>query len=317
MSDSYPQPAGEVLRRATQALRLAGCQTPRLDAEVLLCHVAGTTRETLLAHPELALEPGTVRAYREAVERRRRGCPVAYITGGREFMGLEFEVGPGVLVPRPETELLVSVAVDRARALGMAPGRGLTLADVGTGSGAVAVTLCRLLPGCRVYALDTSPQALATAERNAARLGVGENIVFYRGDLLSALSGEPGLALDGVVANLPYVRDDEWSFLPTEVRDYEPKESLTGGPDGLDLFRRLALQLPAFLGSPAFVCLEAGPGQAQAVGGLLWGTGQFRDVFAERDLAGVERVVWATRPGPGEVVPAGEGHNRHRRKLYP
>ncbi len=315
--------AGEALRRAAAFLRRAGFRTPRLDAEVLLGHVTGFSREALLAHPERTLTSEQASAFGDLVARRLDRCPVAYLVGHKEFMSLDFLVEPGVLIPRPETELLVEVAVglgrrradEEAGRRGAAPpeadGRPI-LADVGTGSGAVAVTLARLLPGATIYATDVSKAALDVARRNAARLAGGAgvraaSIEFRRGDLLDALAGEsPRPSLDGVVANLPYVPDDDWQRLERNVRDFEPPESLRGGPDGLDLIRRLAAQLPAYLARGGFVCLEVGPGQAAAVSAIVLATGLFGGegpatrprLLVHRDLAGIERVVSATNSAP-------------------
>jgi len=294
-----PANAGQALRWAADRLRRAGCDTPRLDTEVLLAHVTDRRREALLAHPEQILTPDEAVRFRDVVARRGARCPVAYLTGRREFLSLEFEVGPGVLIPRPETELLVEVAVSLAgRGPGLRlAGRGLCLADVGTGSGAVALALARLLPGAAILATDISAAALAWAARNAARLlpeGPPHRVTFHPGDLLEALEViDPRPVLDGVVANLPYVSEADWAGLPSDVRDYEPVAGLLGGPDGLDLFRRLAAQLPDYLAPHGFVCLEVGLGQASAVRSLLEATGLFAATAAHRDLAGHERVVSA------------------------
>lgn len=306
---------GVALRRTTALLREAGFRTPRLDAEVLLGHVTGFPRELLLAHPEQTLTPEQVASFEGLVARRLVRCPVAYLVGRKEFMSLDFEVGPGVLIPRPETELLVEVASDLAlqrladrgtgagaagRTSAVPAQRDLVLADVGTGSGAVAVSLARLVPEVLIYATDLFEQALACAGRNAGRLlGDAGRVLFRCGDLLAGLGSEHPL-LDGVVANLPYVPDVVWESLEPNVRDYEPPQSLRGGPDGLDLFRRLAGQLPAYLAPGAFVALEVGPEQAPAVAALLVGTGLFdhHDVSVHRDLAGAERVVAATSARP-------------------
>jgi len=309
---------GFALREAARALRRAGCDTPRLDAEVLLARVTGLDRAALLAHPERELSPAELESFRACVARRRRREPLAYILGRREFLSLDFEVRPGVLVPRPETELLVEVAADLARrrlealSAQLDTGTGgpaarlphrLDLADVGTGSGAVAVGLARLVPQAVVWATDIFETALEVARRNADRLAPGR-VRLRRGDLLSALdSEEPRPLLDGIVANLPYVADGEWPLLPPEVREYEPRESLVGGRDGLDLVRRLADQLPGYLAPGGFVCLEVAPGQVGRTEDILLRTGLFRRTRVHRDLAGRGRVVAAVQ----EDNPAGGG----------
>jgi len=285
--------AERALREAANLLRRAGVDTPRLDAEILLCQTAGLRRESLLAHPEELLPAEVLRAYRRAVSLRAERRPLAYITGRREFYSLDFEVGPGVLVPRPETELLVDVAVSLARTL---PGAEPFLADVGTGCGAVAVALACLLPRCRVAAGDISNRALDYARRNVLAHGLEDRVELQRGDLLEAVSpdsGGGGRLFDGVVANLPYIPDRDWDALPPEVRGFEPPESLLGGPDGLGFVRRLARQLPDRLAPGGFVCLEVGPGQASPAGDILRATGLFDAITHYRDLAGRERVVAA------------------------
>jgi len=228
-------------------------------------------------------------AYERVVALRSGRCPVAYITGRREFMSFVLEVTPAVLIPRPETELLVEVAasVASAREGGKAPP---ILAEVGTGSGAVAIALARLLPGFRIIATDISAEALAVAERNVTRMGLGDRIELRQGDLLEP--ADPA-TLNGVVANLPYVTEADWERLPPGVRDFEPPQSLLGGPDGLAAFRRLAAQLPQHLAPGGFVALEVGTGQAGPVGDILLETGLFPRVERHRDLAGHERVVCA------------------------
>jgi release factor glutamine methyltransferase len=300
--------AGDLLRRAAVLLRRAGCETPRLDAEVLLTKVAGRTREDLLAHPDIPLTSAQASSFHDLIARRERHCPVAYLTGRREFMSLEFEVAPGVLIPRPETELLVEVAAGLVKA-GRRAGNSApsVLADVGTGSGIIAVTLGRMLPDASIFALDCSSTALAIARRNAERLGVGTQIAFRRGNLLAALAGErPRPVLDGVVANLPYVPDADWAGLPPDVRDYEPPESLRGGVDGLDLYRRLVAELPTYLAPGGFACLEIDGRQSREIQALLVASGLFRGdaPTVHYDLAGRARVVSVshqrcTAPPPG------------------
>lgn len=289
---------------AVQVLGEAGCDTPRLDAEVLLAHVTGRGRAYLLAHPEARLEPAQAARFAGLVARRRQHCPVAYLTGRREFRSLDFTVGPGVLVPRPETELLVDVAIgliDRGR------GRGRdrwVIADVATGSGAVAIALAVSLGGSvRVHATDISPAALGYAARNVALHGLFDQVELHQGDLLEALPS--AVRLDGIVANLPYVAAGGWDDLPLDVRRWEPRESLIGGPDGLELYRRLAAQMPARLSADGFVALEVGAGQASEVAGVLRSTGRFGAVEVHADLGGIVRVV-AGIPAPTQDKNTGQ-----------
>lgn len=278
-----PSPeAGVTARRALAAgaarLRRAGVSTPRLDAEVLLAHVLGTERAALLAHGERGLG-GRAGAWELALERREAREPVAHITGTRGFRRLELNVDGRVLVPRPETELLVEVAIDAAPA-------GGRVCDVGTGSGAVALALADERPDLLLVAVDSSEEALRVARANARRLRL--EVRFAAGDLLRAVEGP----LDAVVANLPYVPDGDLDALAPEISRHEPRAALAGGPDGLALIRRLVTQ--AAEREVGLLALEVGAGQAGEVATLLREGGWPR-VAAHRDLAGIERVVAGRR----------------------
>lgn len=249
-----------------------------LDAHVLLAAALGVTRAHLLGYPEQVLTDAQVERFDGWVARHAAGEPVAYILGRRGFYDLEFEVTPDVLIPRPETELLLE------QALAFAAGQpGLTAVDVGTGSGALAVTFAAHAPDATVYAVDISPAALAVAGRNAARNGVADRVTFLEGDLLSPLI-ERGVRVDLVMANLPYIAADEARAL--EVSRYEPMLALDGGPDGLDLVRRLLAQLPNAANPGALVLLEIGAGQGAATLALTGGRGTLH-----QDYAGLDRIV--------------------------
>jgi len=271
---------GGALDAATDALRAAGVEDPRLDAEVLLAEAAGVQRAALVAGPEAELPPPAGRRFGEMVRRRLRREPVAYILGRRGFRNLELAVDRRVLVPRPETELLVELALER---------RPRTVLDVGTGSGAIALAVADELPGCAVVATDTSAEALAVARANAERLGLADRTRFLPGSLPDADQVPEG-GFDLLLANLPYVAERDWPALQPEVTQWEPREALQAGPDGLDAYRTLLRSVRSTSAELGAVGLEVGEGQAGAVAELVRGAG-FGSVEVRRDLAGIERLV--------------------------
>lgn len=277
----------ETLDRGRARLAAAGVGSAALDALVLLEHAAGLGRAAVLARGREALDGAAAAAYERLLGERERRVPLAYVTGEREFWSLRLRVDRRVLVPRPETETLVESALELLRP-------GARFADVGTGSGAVAVALARELgPGAYV-ATDRSAGALSVARANAEAHGVARSIEFLEGDLLAPLAGRPQ-ALDGIVSNLPYIPTAEVAGLEPEVRDHEPRAALDGGADGLEVIGRLVGAAPALLRRGGWLLLEIGSGQAGAVGRLLARSGAFDQVTTRRDLAGVERVVGARR----------------------
>jgi len=257
------------LRTAEARLALSGCDTPRLDAELLLAQALGVERERLYLEPERELDVAAAAQFIRHLERREHREPVAYILGRRAFRRLELAVDRRVLVPRPETELLVEVA------LGAVSSPGAHVHDVGTGSGAVALALKDERPDLLVTASDASEPALAVARANAARLCLDVELV--PGRHLPAAAGRPDL----VVANLPYVRDDEWASLAPEIRRHERADALLGGgDDGLDAIRGLAAVVPA----ATWLALEHAPAQAAAVRALLAGGRSFRGLDGGEDV---------------------------------
>ena len=289
---SVPQPsAGDptqlptvyrLLATATAELRAAGMESPRLDAEVLLAHVLGVERPYLLAHGEDVLPASARAAFAALIARRARGEPVAYLTGYRGWYDLMLRVGPAVLVPRPETEGLLE------RALAWARERGVThVADAGTGAGALAIALARALPGATVYASDISAEALAVARENAVAAGAPASIVFLQGDLLAPLPGR----VDLIVANLPYLGEDEYAGLPRDVRCYEPRQALVGGPQGHELLARLLATAPDHLQEGGAIMAELGPPQAPAAATAARATFPTARIHLERDYAGLLRYL--------------------------
>ena len=285
---------GDALGAATDALLAAGVPDGRFDAEVLLAAASGRGRASLIADPSGPLPPAVTRLYGEWVRRRLRREPVAYIVGTKGFRRIELAVDRRVLVPRPETELLVEVALERA------PGRVL---DVGTGSGAIALALADELPAATIVATDTSPAALTVARGNAERLGLADRVHFEAGTV------PEGRSFDLVLANLPYVAERDWAGLEPEVTEWEPREALLAGEDGLDAYRELLAPMdpgpaeclrPTFSDAPealagaAAVAVEIGEGQALEVAELMRDAG-FGEVTVREDLAGIERVVVGER----------------------
>jgi release factor glutamine methyltransferase len=273
--------------RLAQALGL-GRRDALAEAELLLARALGIGKARLAAHPELAAEGRRHPRYLEYLERRLAGEPVAYILGEREFYGLGFRVTPDVLIPRPETELLVELALARIGA-----DRPLRLLDIGTGSGCIAVTLAHLRPHARVIATDTSAAGLEVARSNARRHGA-DNIEFLQGDAFAPVLGEP---FDVIVSNPPYVAQGDPHLFQGDLR-FEPKQALTSGADGLDLMRALVAQAPAQLEAGGWLLLEHGHDQDEAVRALMAAAG-LASVFTERDLAGLPRVSGARRAGSG------------------
>jgi release factor glutamine methyltransferase len=261
----------EALDSAVDALRAAGVEDPRLDTELLLAEATGWSRAALVADPGVEVPPAAARRFGEMVRRRLRREPVAYILGRKGFRGIELAVDSRVLIPRPETELLVELALE------VQPDRVL---DVGTGSGAIALAVADELPGCEVTATDTSPGALEVARANAERLGLSDRVRFLEGTL------PEGEGFDLILANLPYVAERDWPALQPEVTQWEPREALLAGPDGLDAYRAL-LQMQRSGG----LAVEVGEGQAPQVVSLMRDAG-FGEIETRRDLAGIERVVF-------------------------
>jgi release factor glutamine methyltransferase len=303
---------GELLREGTERLAAAGSETARLDAELLLGHAVGAGRTAVVAHPESPVGADAARLYRDHLERRAAGEPVAYLRGIKEFYGLAFETDSRALIPRPETEKLVDLARDEAirRLASVARPEGarhLRVVDVGTGSGAIAValavTLRRLdaLDDVAILAVDISPDALGLAKENAVGHAVADRVSFAEADLVPADGGP----FDLVLANLPYVRRDAIASLPVAA-SFEPVIALDGGTDGLELIARLVERLPVALAADAVALLEIGADQGDAIVELVESRlGRGWRCTVEHDLAGLPRVARIGRvaevPGAGSA----------------
>jgi release factor glutamine methyltransferase len=287
------QTIGAALRQAIRCLERHGVSEPRAAAEVLLSDLLETTRPRLYLDAACPLSTNQQAAYIGRLQRRLRGEPVQYITGKQEFWSLEFAVSPHVLIPRPESEVLVEQGVRLAQEWCIThPHARLAILDVGTGSGNLAVSLAHTLPQAHVWAVDRAYEALQVARQNAQRLGVAERLHWVCSDLVTALQGgKRCFAL--CVANLPYVTMTEWHCLPREIKDYEPSGALCGGQDGLELIRRLIAASAGILAPGGVVLLEVGWQQATAVQETIRQQGHFSSIGIYHDLAGIERVVWA------------------------
>jgi len=286
---------GSLARAGAERLRTATwVEDPRLEAEILLAWVLGVKRL------ELALEPGkpvseeAAVAFAEAITRRLAGEPVQYITGEAAFREIELRVDRRVLIPRPETEILVGEVLKWAAARAEASGRRLTAADIGTGSGAIALGLLKEGPFERVVATDVSAEALEVARENAARLGLEAGLELRQGALFAPLRAE---RFDVVVSNPPYVADADRSALPPDVRDWEPAGALFAGPTGLEVLAALIEGAPRHIEPGGLLALEIGAGQAEEVAWRIERRGAYGPPRIVPDLGGVERVVLAERRG--------------------
>jgi release factor glutamine methyltransferase len=260
-------------------------ETASRDAELLLLHTLQIPRTTLYSHPTLPLTPPQLSIYRDDISRRLTLEPIQYITGTQEFYGLPLHVTPAVLIPRPETELLVEAALAR-----LPQHQPLRIADIGTGSGAIAIAIAHHLPQAQLTALDLSPAALAIAHQNAETHHVAERIRFLQSDLLSAV---PGQTFDAILSNPPYIPTSDLTTLHPQVRDHEPHTALFAGPSGLDIYSRLIPQAHAALTPGGLLALEFGQGQSTSIYHLL---ADWYDILILNDLQQIPRVVLARRP---------------------
>lgn len=268
---------GRLLEWTNGFFRERNIDTPRLDAEVLLSHVLSCERIDLYAMYDAEVTPSDRTVFRDFVRERTKGKPVAYLVGKREFYSLDFEVNSSVLIPRPETEVLVSEAIHRLPV--DAPSRFL---DVGTGSGAIAIAIAHHRPQSLGVAVDISSIALEVAQRNSATHRLGERMTFVESNLFEALS--PDDRFDVIVSNPPYVRHEEWNGLEPEVKNFEPRLALEAGEDGLDVFRRLILESPTRLHPGGWLLAEFGIDQVDPLRDLIARTELYENpLFVEDD----------------------------------
>jgi release factor glutamine methyltransferase len=292
-----PWTIGRLLNWTVDYLKNHGSENSRLDAEVLLAHARGCRRIDLYAAFGEIADDKTRTDFRELVRRRAAGTPVAYLVGHREFYSLDFEVTPDVLIPRPETEHLVVALLDHVKARATnreceAPAEPLTIADVGTGSGILAVCAAKYVPSAHVTAVDISPAALAVAKRNAERHGVAARIQFIESDLFANVS--PEQRFDYIVSNPPYISTAEMEQLANDVREHEPHAALHAGAGGIDVIKPLVEQAAARLKSGGALFMEISPMIAGDVEQLIRASGTLQLGATLRDLGGHQRVIQAT-----------------------
>jgi release factor glutamine methyltransferase len=316
--NSNPIDIRAALKEGMAQLRAAQIPSHTLAAELLLMYALGRDRAWMYSHPEALVDPSVAQKFLALIARRAAGEPVQYLTGKQEFWGLEFEVTPAVLIPRPETEHVMEVALARLGERGIkihldtgAPREKLGVADVGTGSGCLAVALAWELPHAEVYATDISAPALEVARRNAARHGVADRIHFLQCDLLTGLektdpssvgarravpaSTENEPLFDLIVSNPPYIARNEAAQLQREVRDHEPRAALFGGPTGIEMYQRLVDQARSLLCDRGILVLELGHDSAEHVRGVFDAQPAWTKVAITMDLAGIPRVLAAER----------------------
>jgi len=284
----------KILKLAASFLEKHGVQDPRLDSELLLGKILNLSRVEIYTDFFHPLTPFEIDKYRKFIDARAKGKPVAYILGEKPFRNLNLKVNQDVLIPRPETELVVEKAIGLAGSLGK---KLIKLVDLGTGSGAIALSIAQEVPGAFVFALDVSEKAIRVAKGNAEIHGLQDKIEFVCGDLFEGLSDNLKNDIDVIVSNPPYIPSEKISKLQREIRDFEPLLALDGGDDGLDEGRRIVAKSPYFLREGGYLVLEIGEGQAGPITRLLNDSGSFDEIEVSKDYANIERVVVAKKKG--------------------
>lgn len=301
---------GAVLKRAYERLDGSGVPDARAESEYLLTHILKCKRHELFMNSGKPLTDEELSLLEEYIKRRIGREPAQYITGEVEFRGLAFKVTRDTLIPRPETELLVEEALHAARASGEG---GIKIIDLCTGSGCIAVSVAKELPGCRVYATDISGKALKVARENAVKNGVAGRVGFFEGDLFKPLSSSNLYSrINLVLSNPPYVSGADMDKLAPEVKDYEPREALYGGEDGLDFIRSIINGSQEYLLPGGYLIMEIGYGQAQSIKDIALKTGFFEGIEVKKDYSGIERIFKARfkgRQGTKALLPQGVPHD--------
>lgn len=281
-----------LIRWASKTLKAHGIDSPRLDAEVILSHLLNCKRIELYIHPDKLLEDATAESYKKAIQKRTRRVPLQYITNHAEFMSMDFYVDERVLIPRPETELLVEAVIKRSQIYSKEP--EILIVDIGVGSGNIAITLAKKIINSKIFAIDISPDALSVAKINAQRHQVLEKITFLCGDTFKPLSGlKLETEIHFIVSNPPYLASDEFVTLQEEVRMFEPYTALVSDQDGLYMFKHIITNTHTWLKPGGFIVLEVGESQAPKVAKLLEGTKYFKKIEFIKDYQYINRIVVA------------------------
>ena len=275
----------EQLKIATEELKKAGIENARLDAEVLLAYILNTRRLALYVQGTKVLDEKQITRYHNLIRRRLERIPVAYLTGHKEFMGLNFAVTPDVLIPRPDTEILAQGVIEHLQSYN----RKIKMADLGTGSGAICVSILKFVENVEVAAVDISKKALEIAQFNAEKFNVEDKITFYEGNLFEPLEGQ---SFDVIVSNPPYISAKDFEKLQIEVKG-EPRLALDGGTDGLKFYRQIVSEAPKFLTADGFLAMELGFNHSEPVRHLIEDSGNFKHIQIWKDLARIERVIAA------------------------
>jgi release factor glutamine methyltransferase len=279
----------QVLTDAVSILKENNINTPRLDGEVILAHLLDCKRIDLILKHDEVLDKEQEREYIKRINLRAQGMPVQYITGNQEFMGLDFHVTPDVLIPRPDTEILVEEAIQEASLMD----KPLIIVEIGTGSGAIALSLAHYIKDAQVHTIDISPKAIEIARKNAKNLSLEEKVIFHQGDLLSPIKGILDGKVDILVSNPPYIPSKDILSLQREVQFHEPSLALDGGIEGLDFYKRIIDEVLDFLSHQARLIFEIGHDQGDRVSGMIREMGIFSDIRIIKDLASLDRVVLA------------------------
>ena len=276
----------QALQQALERLK-ERVSTPLLDSQVILCRVLNVDRLYLIINKDKILTKEETEEYNKLIEKRFEGLPVQYITGSQEFMGLMFHVEEGVLIPRPDTEILIEKVLDRIDV-----NNRYNIVDIGTGSGAISVSLAKLIEGAYIYSIDISRKAIDMGRKNAENNGVGSKISFLNGNLFEPLEKTDIIGkVDILVSNPPYIPTEDIENLQIEVSRYEPRIALDGGVNGLDFYRKIIDGAPKYLKEDGLIALEVGYNQSRKVIDIMVEKGKYVDIQITKDLAGIERVI--------------------------